>query len=149
MNRVYVTMLQNNLPILIVSKEKSIVCFSNDGKQQSFFTSGIDYIDDLCVKNGSSYTGRSEAFCKVLDVKQKPCILISERMQDMYMPLYSPHNKDCIWVSYNDILDVRKIDDQNTKVFFISGFTYDLPCNYRILVNQMQRCKQFLAYINA
>ena len=102
------------------------------------------YLDKLCLSNGSSMRGRIDAYSYLTSFHQKPIILINEISQSLLFPLYGLNNKENVWICYNDIFDVKKVNDYQTKVIFISGYKTILDVNYRIINKQIERCKIYL-----
>ena len=125
------------------SGNKSLFLMSKGKKTTSNITA-IEYLEKRCIENGSTLEGRMDAFCSLLNVHQKPCVLISEITEEMWMPTLGISNPECSWICFNAILKVKGIDDQTTSILFEDGTTIEINCNRRVIIKQMNRCKEFL-----
>lgn len=105
------------------------------------------YLNDLCLQHGSSLSGRTASFRQLTGAVQKACVLISERSQEIYMPMLSEQNPDNIWLLYSAVVSVRK-SDSGCKILFSDGTMRDLDCDPRVIRLQMKRCHEFLNQIN-
>lgn len=105
------------------------------------------YLNDICIIHGSSAEGRIASFKKLTGAVQKACILISERSQQIYMPLLSERNPDNIWILYDAVISVKK-SQNGCVVLFSDGTRREFFIDPRVIRLQMKRCKDFLDQIN-
>lgn len=134
-------------PLVIKKNAKGslLVYTENEAVQES--RGPFAYLNDLCLKHGSSYSGRTASFRQLTGAVQKPCVLISERTQKIYMPLLSEKNPDNIWLLYNTVVSVRKTEN-GCKVLFSDGTMREFGFDPRVIRLQMKRCHEFLNQIN-
>lgn len=129
-------------------KKKQSICLYEGNKEKRLALKPYQILEELCLRNGSSYEGRKESFCFITGARQKPGILISERTQDIYFPTTSKKNEDCVWVLYNQVFKVKSLDQMNSKILFLDGTKVNIPYDSRILNKQLKRCALFLDGIN-
>ena len=104
----------------------------------------LQFLNDLCIKHGSTYKGRIDACKSLLNINQKVPLLISELTLEIWFPILSSKNKDNIWLNYNEILSYKATQDNKTIFKFKNGYTYEIPFNSRIIKNQMMRCEELI-----
>lgn len=143
MKKMPVLQLKNNICVLEQHGD-DVTLIDENGNKEVLHKNGYELIDEACIYHGSSLKGRSEAINRNLNIKQKSPILISEVLEYMYFPILSYMNENCIWINYNAILKVSKIDGNHSKILFLSGYTYELTYNVRMIRNQMKRCDTYL-----
>lgn len=134
-------------PVMIEKEEKGSRLVYADNVCAHDEREPFCYLDDLCMNHGSSMNGRKTAFCKLTGAVQKACIMISERSQEIYMPLLSDQNPENIWVLYQAIVSVRK-SEKGCTVVFENGMRQEFPVDPRVIRLQMKRCSAFLDKIN-
>ncbi len=140
--------MNRDLPIIISRIQNGSHFIYADGHEENFPLPPNDFFENICIRNGSSILGRKASFQKLLNVKQKPAILLSERTQQIYFPDKGDQNKDCNWYLYEKIMYVKRIDSFHTEIIFESGFKRIIDLDYRIIKGQMKRCESFLKLIN-
>lgn len=102
-------------------------------------------IAEWCLVNGSSIEGRRESFRYFTGAVQKIPVLVSEKPLILLMPVLSPErNPDCLWISYNEILKVKALDDWHMNILFTDGTAVTAEVSPKVLRLQMKRCRQFL-----
>lgn len=106
------------------------------------------YLNLKCLHNGSDMKGRTGSFCYLLNVKQKPAVLISEVSGEIWFPTLSAKQKDCVWIRYDEILEVKALDPQACEVIFFSGLRIRLETDARVIRSQMKRCREFLELLH-
>ncbi|MCH4012891.1 MAG: competence protein ComK [Solobacterium sp.] len=134
MSEVYALYLQENRTVL---EEDSGRCSFFDGTP-------IEWLDALCLRYGSSYEGRCASFCHVLGIRQKPCVLVSERKGNIYLPTRSAENPACVWLLYNAIVSTQRKDSHHTIVKFTNHRTIEINADIRVILGQMKRCEAYL-----
>lgn len=127
------------------SEKKGIYIYEN---RQEFFIkeeTAVGYLDQMCRNNGSTLTGRKDAICERLSITQKPPILISEKESELMFSLYGFKSKENIWISYRNLKNFKKIDEDCTRLYFSDGEITDVMVNIRVIKKQMERCKEYLS----
>ena len=128
---------------LIIKDNKLI----NKSKSEEINNS-LQFLNDLCIKHGSTYKGRIDACKRLLNINQKVPLLISELTLEIWFPILSAKNKDNIWLNYNEILSYKAIDNNKTIIKFKNGYRYEIEYNSRIIKNQMMRCEELINKLN-
>lgn len=130
--------------LLIKNKDNKAYAIDIDGKDVLLGNSIIKYFEDRCIEHLSTYEGRIKACKKTLNISQKAPLLISELTMELWFPALSDKKKENIWINYNEVLDFMSKSSYETLIIFKSGYKYIVPFNYRIIKNQMDRCKRLL-----
>lgn len=107
-----------------------------------------DYLAKECLLRGSSMEGRIASFKYLTDTRQKPAVLVSELTNHIYFPSESPKRSTCLWLLYNDIVRVDKIDYANSLVTFVNSDKIVAGVNKRVIDKQIKRCELFLRKLN-
>lgn len=102
-----------------------------------------DIIDDSCKFFGSSYTGRYEGSKNLIGMNYKLPIIIEETRDIVFFPTCSPRQKECSWVSLNNINNYKR-NDKKTLVQFRSNVTLDIDMSYGSFENQVLRSNMLL-----
>ena len=134
--------------LYITGDEKESHLFLKGGKQSLAQEKPAEFLNRLCLNNGSTLRGRTDAFRYLTGSKQKPAVLISEQTQILFFPTMNAGHRECIWICYNEILDIHAEGPEETRIRFLSADTVVIPFNYRIIRNQMKRCEQFIRRLN-
>ena len=124
---------------LIIKDNKLI----NKSKSEEINNS-LQFLNDLCIKHGSTYKGRIDACKRLLNINQKVPLLISELTLEIWFPILSAKNKNNIWLNYNEILSYKGIENNKTIIKFKNGYRYEIEYNSRIIKNQMMRCEELI-----
>ena len=130
--------------LLIRNKDNEAYAIDIDGKDVLLGDSIIKYFEDKCNDHLSTYEGRIKACKKVLNISQKAPLLISELTMELWFPTLSDKKKENIWINYNEVLNFISKSSYETLITYKSGYKYIVPFNYRIIKNQMDRCKKLL-----
>ena len=106
-----------------------------------------DIIEDSCLFFGSSYEGRRDGTKALLNCGIKVPIIIEDSRNLILFPTLSFKNKNNIWIVYNNVLDYRKYDLDNTLFMFKNNNDIKVNVRYNIVDNQMVRCLKLDAII--
>jgi len=102
-------------------------------------------IDVFCLQQGTTIKGRVEAIRKVLQIYQKVPIYIHE---DLFLfPTTSSKSNDCVWMNYCNIRKLIIVNYYETIIIFKDKSLLSIVLNYRIIKKQMQRCKQYIKFL--
>ena len=96
-------------------------------------------IDNSCKFFGSSLIGRQEGTKNMINVSVKAPIIIEESKNIIFFPTKSPREKDCIWISYNNLIKYTK-NGSKVSLFFKNNIVIDIDVSYYIIDNQITRC---------
>jgi len=139
--------LKNMKILLIQSRDKGSSCLLEDGSYTVYDKNPVKLLNELCLMHGSTMQGRKDAYSILMDRKRKAPVLISEQNFEMFFPVLSSTDpKDMLWLSYGDIWMYKQIEDNLTKVYFISGCEADAPVSRRTLKYQIDKCKEYQKY---
>lgn len=134
-------------PIMIENDKKGSLLVYTDGQSVHDDREPLCFLNDLCLQHGSSLEGRRTSFKALTGAVQKACVLLSERSQEIYMPLLSDQNPDNIWLLYHAVMSVKKAE-RGCAVLFADGNRKVFPVDPRVVRLQMKRCAEFLNKIN-
>lgn len=140
--------VMNELPSCIIPQGTGSLLIYSGGKQESITQPPMRYLEDLILPSCSTLQGRVQAFRKLLDVSQKPCVLISERTQKTYFPTRGLDHPDCAFYLYQDVISYSAIDADHTQLLLESGLKLIVEVNVRTIRGQMERCARFLEMLN-
>lgn len=135
------------LPLVIYNHDDTCELLFDDRSLVHREGSALQYLEGMCLMNGSSLEGRIDAFRYITHTSQKSAVMISEISQDLYFPTISMMSKDCIWIQYNHIVDASGGTD-HTHIVFEKGISMDIPASLRTIKLQMQRCEEYLSILH-
>lgn len=116
-------------------------------RKAHFYTRGIrQFINDLCIKNLSTFEGREKAASSVLSIKSNLPIYVNEEM--LLFPTKSIRNFDCIYVNYHKVLTVKKKSEGLSKVIFDDLSELVVDVNLTKLKRQYKRATTIYDYKN-
>ncbi len=106
-------------------------------------------IDNSCKYFGSSYNGRLAGTKNMIGVNYKAPIVIEDSKSIIFFPISSPRLNECLWISFKNVESYEKIVEENkTKVKFISGLTLTLPISHFSFSNQLLRSSRLENVLN-
>jgi len=108
----------------------------------------IKIIERSCLFFGSTFLGRKEASCNLLNSLHKVPIIIEETNEIIFFPTNSPNNANCIWISYNNFESIEKIDKHFCKIYFKNHNQFKVEVSYFIITNQIMRCNRLKVEFN-
>ncbi len=108
----------------------------------------VRILDDWCMMHGSTMKGRTDAVRAVLGYQQKIPVMISERSQQIYFPLFGMNRADNIWVQYRPVLLMRGSTGLFCEIQFDNGIRVPVDCDRRTIQKQLSRCGEIIAYLN-
>lgn len=99
----------------------------------------IKIIEDNCIYNGSSLSGRQKGSVYLTGSSYKPPIVLSDTEEIILIPTHSVRNKSCAWINLNNILKYNEIDNKNTLIVFQNLTKITLNISYPIFDRQVMR----------
>ena len=101
------------------------------------------YLKYNCEYYGSSFNGRRKSSKLMLGTKYKLPIIIEESKEIIFFPTKSYRDKDCSWISLNNI---NKYEQEafSTVVTFTSGKKQKFEISIESFENQMFRASKLL-----
>lgn len=114
-----------------------------DGHWETRNQSARSFLDEMCRRNGSSLEGRKAGACYFLGSIAKPPILISERTQQIFFPLFGEETNST-WICFNEIFEVRGANKPCADIYFLCGRQVTVEASYRSVKRQMGRCRRLL-----
>lgn len=100
--------------------------------------------ESLCLEHGSTLKGRLTHFRYVMNVTQKPCVLINEPGCILFIPTMSMKSKKCQYVQFNEIQAIKALDNARCQLITKKGTAYDLDVEIRVIRKQMKRSRIYL-----
>ena len=138
MNNSYI-INKNTLLIKSTIDKKGVVIF-DDKKTINLDIVLHKFINDCCKYYGNSYKGKFESSKIYLNKNIKLPIIISENYELIIFPTNSIRNPNCIWIVYNNIDNIKKLDNKNTIIIFKNGIEFCVNCSYNVINNQINNC---------
>lgn len=108
----------------------------------------IKIIDYNCKINGSSYLGRYQSSKLLIGISSKLPILLQEIGREIYIPTNSIRNKNCCWISYNNIKDYYRIK-KNTIIVFKNNQKLVLDISFKIFEGQILKVNKLIFKLNS
>ena len=102
----------------------------------------MDIISRSCLFFGCTYNGRRLGSSSLLNSSHKVPILIEESNEIIFFPTASVNNLNCIWISYNNLESIRRIDKNYSSILFKNNKEFKIKTSYFILTNQIIRSKR-------
>lgn len=118
-----------------------------DGTIQTNTTKPKNLLKQWCYEAGSSLEGRITCFKQKMHSVQKPIILIRLNSPLVYMPTVSMTRSDCLYLRYDSIIKVSKVNEDYSEILFEKGIRYRVQLDIRILRFQLKRCQHYLQYL--
>ena len=106
-----------------------------------------DIIKDSCLFFGSSYEGRRDGTKSLLNCSIKVPIILEDSRNLIIFPTHSFKNQNNIWVVYNNIVNYKKYDFENTVFMFRNNNDIKVNVRYNIIDNQIVRCLKMEAIL--
>ena len=101
------TRIIDNMNYLYYEHKSSQVCtVKEDERIYHTCLSTHNYLNEMCLMNGSSLKGRQEAFIFQMKAKKFIPIVVNISKHEVYFPNKSKKAHDCIWINYANIHDV-------------------------------------------
>lgn len=107
-------------------------------------TTLIKYINNLCIYNLSTYDGRKDSIGMFLGVKTNIPIYVDK---DIFLyPTKSVRCYDTVFVNFNEVLSIKKVEKGYTKFIFTNLHEIILEVSFNIITKQHNRINKILEY---
>lgn len=101
------------------------------------------YLNKKCIENGSTLEGRKQAFSYLMNQKKYIPIVISVDPIEIYFPISSTKDPNCIWINYNAIKKIQYNKKTCTLTFKDNSRLYCLyPKRIQKIIHQIYRYLQ-------
>lgn len=101
------TRMIDNMNYLYYEHKSSQVCMvKEDERMYHTCLSTYNYLNEMCLMNGSSLKGRQEAFIYRMKTKKFIPVVVNISKHEVYFPNKSKKAHDCIWINYANIQNV-------------------------------------------
>ena len=101
------TRIIDNMNYLYYEHKSSQVCtVKEDERMYHACLSTHNYLNEMCLMNGSSLKGRQEAFIYQMKTKKFIPVVVNISKHEVYFPTKSKKAHDCIWINYANIQNV-------------------------------------------
>ena len=128
------------LCIVPINKEESWV-YEQD-RHFKVKMSCYDIVKRSCLFFGSTFNGRKMGSCTLLNCTHKVPIIVEDTNGIIFFPTASVNNSKCIWISYNNLESIERINADFSKLEFKDNKQFKVKVSYFILSNQILRCKR-------
>lgn len=110
-----------------------------------FATSLKKYINNLCMKNLSTYNGRREAISVLLGEKNNVPIYVDK--ETFLYPIKSIRLFDTVFVNFNEVLSIKMVGIGYTKFIFTNLFEITLEVSIHKVKKQHLRIGKVMEYL--
>ncbi|MED4455648.1 competence protein ComK [Metabacillus fastidiosus] len=100
-------------------------------------------IDESCIYFASDMKGRIRSAAKILKGHQMLPIVISKMNKTCMIPISSPYNKRCIWVSYRHIIDITSYK-RKSILTLENGQRFELNVSRKAMENKINRANRLV-----
>jgi len=136
----YTYIINKNTLLLMSSDDKKKTIIYEDNNIYNCNMKFYKLINNNCKIYGNTYKNRIEYSSILLNTTIKLPIILEYENELILFPTHSARNDICMWVSFNNINKIIKIDKSNTKILFQNGVEIIVKCSYLILNNQINKC---------
>lgn len=105
-------------------------------------------IDYNCKINGSSYLGRYDSSKLLIGKSSKLPIILEESRKQLYFPTTSPKNKECCWISYNNLKSYEK-NNENSILIFKNNKKLEINTSSKIIEKQLIKTLKLNLILNS
>ena len=114
------------------------IILDQSGEKMYSTQSVMEILEEACMVNRSSYSGRIKAVRHALHYHKKTPLMINPQEFIYAIPTMSPKHYDCIWLFCLHI-DTFSSAEGKTYVHFKNGNTLEVNCSKRVLTTQRER----------
>ena len=105
----------------------------------------IKHINGLCIANLSTYLGRRDSISKFLGGKTNIPIYVDRNI--CLYPTKSVRCYDTVFVNFNEVLSVKKVEKGYTKFIFTNLDEIIIEVSFNVIMKQHKRISKILEYI--
>lgn len=98
-----------------------------------------EIVANNCYLNGSTLEGRQKGSSYLIGTYYKPPIIINDKENLIFIPTHSVRNKDCIWISLNNILNYYQTENSSVILEFKNHKKITLNISYSKFDKQVLR----------
>lgn len=135
------------IPVIMKGTPQGMIVIYNDGSQKEVAQRPEKYLEEACLKHGSTMEGREQAFRYLTDSLQKAAVLVNEEKHELWFPTVSKSCENCEWIAYYNLLKVCRRQENTSEIIFDNGFRAVVNCSIRTMNLQRKRCQAFLTKI--
>ena len=121
----------------VIYRFKNEVFMQENGQTSAIEIDIYEYLDILCLLGGATFKGSIQASRKMLPNTKKVPIYIPE-YDDYLIPLASPKNNDCVWISAREYLTCYE-EDSKTFIKFKDRSTFEVNFSMHTIKMQYQK----------
>lgn len=129
--------------ILLIKYDKKLYLYTSNSLYIKHIST-YDYLNNICIKYGSSLNGRLEAFKRLTKTKYKPSVIISNKYNIYYICTHSIKSNFNYLINYQELLKFKSVDNFNTCLYFKNNISFTIPVNYRIIKRQISNIQYYL-----
>lgn len=116
---------------------KSAVCKVSEEQNEYIPATSIDrYLNQICIRNGSTLQGRRQAFAQTMKLKQFIPIILQEKPHIIFFPIRPLKDPDNLWICYEEIERIQY--NKKTCTIFFKDHTC-LECTHPQRIQRQMR----------
>lgn len=134
---------------LLIYYNDGLYTVNLEGHQEKQMSDTTKFVEDYCLKNGSTLQGRNDAFRFLTCTRYKPSLVVSNQKGLYYLATKRIQNTTELYlINYLELEKYKIIDNNHTLVIFKNGYQKELPINYRIIKRQIILLRTYLRSIS-
>ncbi len=126
--------------LYIEEDQDQVIVYNEQAKRFALPMRCNDYLNYLCESFGSSLSGRRQAACKFLRIRQKAPIYIREGI--LLFQSVDAATSHRIWINYHGVKRIVK-EGYQTRFLFMDHSELLADMEYRSAQMQMHRCDHY------
>ena len=135
---IYISYDANKKEVCIINEDNRNYCISRHIKS---------VLNALCISQGSSMEGRLYFFSKTQKIRKKVPLLVSEKHEVIFFPIYHKRAMNQLWIAYQPIKAVKS-KEQQCEIIFKNNTSIEVEVNERSVKRQMARCKSMIKFLH-
>ena len=140
----------NKDTLALISRKKENTRVVENNSEYIIDKNTFKIIEHSCEYFGSSYEGRHNGTKNLIGVTHKSPIIIEETKSIIFFPTTSPREKDCTWISLNNILTYRQgSTPKSTLIEFKNGKLIEINVSVGSINNQILRASRLESVLRA
>lgn len=129
-----------------IRRNKDGIEINNESGSKYINSSLKKYINHLCMKNLSTYDGRRLSISKILMENNNIPIYVN---RDIFLyPIKSIRRYDTVFVNFNEVLSLKKLDNGYTSFIFTNLFEIKFKVSINKILKQHLRIEKINDYLN-
>ena len=133
------------MPYLISDRTLALIPSSKKTKvleqdiTRTLYEEAHEIVSRSCQVNGSTLEGRQKGSSFLIGSSYKPPIIISDQENIIMIPTHSVRNKNCMWISLNNLLNYYPYCNDRVAIEFRNHQKLILNISYGVFDRQVLR----------